>query len=1312
MDKSQARQIIKETFENPFDKNRFNSFIKNLLNRIDESQFSYQGQIIPDSFKPYINKLERVGKYSDGENKIDILIIKLQRETSLERARTMQRNFVAWYLNGSRGGELKDAALVAFVSPDQSDWRFSLVKMDYKFEETKSGKTKVKEEFTPARRWSFLVGVNEKSHTAQSRLVNIVADDEHNPALVQLEEAFNIETVTKEFFFEYRNLFIRTKEALDKIIKNDPKLKAEFEAKDVDSVNFSKKLLGQIVFLYFLQKKGWFGVERDAKWGEGSKRFLRELFEKKHNVYNNFFNEILEPLFYEALRVGEDRKHLDYYYSRFDCRIPFLNGGLFDPIGDYDWVHTDIILPNELFSNNKRTSAGDTGDGILDIFDRFNFTVAEDEPLEKEVAIDPELLGKAYEKFNAIRPDNFDEYKKALKSGKKGDETKFNKQYGVFYTPREIVHFMCQQSLINYLSAELDGRVSKRTIEFLILEGEKFVEYLRTAKEKKEKNEDYAGKYKENKQFFELKNNASKIDRLLAKLKMCDPAVGSGAFPVGMMTEIVKARMFFVLTNCLEDEYINSHGEKVKRNPYNFKRDCIENSLYGVDIDPGAVEIAKLRLWLSLVVDEDDITNIKPLPNLDYKIVCGNSLLGVEKNIFNNEYFEQLEKLKPLYFNETNPTKKQEYKKQIDELILKISNGHKDFDFEVYFSEVFHDTKIEKDWKVFHITWATHNSRRNENIAESKTEGINPILLSLEDRNRIAEILSKRIIEKEYRVLALNVLDDHVHLLLVCEKDEVSSIVGNLKGYSSYEFHKDSRTDSSDHTHDSNHTDVTRTRNHTVNRMVAGVDATISDTSIDDRMVAQTDADTDADTSRSAESTPTYSDGTIRKLWAAKFSNTYMKSKEHFASTIEYIQNNHLKHTVDRMALPSIDFTIVQPSLTPIEKAFSPIIKKGGFDVVIANPPYITIGLGKKQKFFSEKEVTTLKNLFADVFEYKGNTFTLFLSKAIRLLNTRGVLTYIIPNTLLLNSTFEKARKYILNNSDVNILLNFKDSIFEGAETGGNLVIVLDKHKEDNRKTKVLELRNLEHFAERTNYNFIEQKLFKKNDGCRFNIESTDNTLINKITSNTIPLGNIVKFYQGIITGDNDKFIVKKKSQALHEPILRGRDINKYYYSFDNNFVLFDPQKLWSNTNEKMFRVKEKIINRQTGSQLIGAYDNKGYFSLDSTHVQILIDQNYNLKYILALFNSKLLNYYYNNKVNESGRVFAQIKIVTLKTLPIKTATASEQAPLITLVDRILAARRTNPQADTIEWEREIDQMIYQLYGLTGEEIRIVEGEK
>jgi hypothetical protein len=706
MNKLQASNIVKNTFENPFDKTVFISFVKNLLNHIEEAPFINKGNYIYDSFKEYIASFERIGKYSDGEHKIDILIVHLKKETSIERARTMQRNYIAKHLNGGRGGELKDAALVAFVSPNTEDWRFSLVKMDYKFENTASGKIKVKEEFTPARRWSFLVGTHENSHTAQSRFVPLITDDTHNPTLAELEDAFNIEKVTKEFFIKYRDLFIRTKESLDKVLKTDSKVKVDFEKKGVNTVDFSKKLLGQIVFLYFLQKKGWFGVSRDGAWGTGPKNFIRDLFSKKHGDYKNFFNDILEPLFYEALAT--ERK--DNYYSRFECKIPFLNGGLFDPIGNYDWVHTDIRLPDELFSNSKKTSEGDVGDGILDIFDRFNFTVKEDEPLEKEVAIDPELLGKAYEKFNAIRPDNYAEFKKALKSGKKGGESKFNKQYGVYYTPREIVHYMCQQSLINYLYTELnDGIITyeklvdeqtdmfgnegktgqldltiernskpvipKEDIETLVHFGEHLSENETHVEKLAKETETYYYKLPDS-----IRNNAEKIDKKLADIKVCDPAVGSGAFPVGMMSEIVRVRN--ALSPFIKDG---------NRSVYHFKRECIENSLYGVDIDPGAVEIAKLRLWLSLVVDEDDIKQIKPLPNLDYKIICGNSLLGVEKNLFNSKLFEELETVKHLYFNETNLTKKEEYKKQIDGLISQITYGHSEFDFEIFFSEVFHE---------------------------------------------------------------------------------------------------------------------------------------------------------------------------------------------------------------------------------------------------------------------------------------------------------------------------------------------------------------------------------------------------------------------------------------------------------------------------------------------------------------------------------------------------------------------------------------------------------------------------------------------
>ena len=685
MDKQAAIKIIRDTFEKPFDEGRFIHFSKNLVNYLDASKnFTYQGNIIPDAYEQSIQSLRRIGKYQDADNnKIDILIAQLKKEGSLARARTMQRNFITWYLNGSRGGDLKDAALVAFVSPDNEDWRFSLVKMDYTLEETPNGKTKVKTELTPARRWSFLVGENESSHTAQSQLVDILADDKNTPTLSTLENAFNIEVATKEFFNRYRGLFHKVKENLATLLAKDKAINQEFANKGIDTINFAKKLLGQIVFLYFLQKKGWLGVPGDKNWGQGDRKFLRNLFEKCRREKGNFFNDYLEFLFYDALNT-QDRGGVDpSYYQRFDCRIPFLNGGLFN--SDYDWDKTDIVIPNDVFSNRK--TASDEGSGILDIFDLYNFTVKEDEPLEKEVAVDPEMLGKVFE--NLL-------------------EVKDRKSKGTYYTPREIVHYMCQESLINYLDTAINtsdvplvhtpppqGKLfgkpdpqqaalrapqyialtPRRDIEDLVHKGESTIEHDSRVESYGNETKTYSYKLPAS-----IRQNAKLVDAKLDDIRVCDPAVGSGAFLVGMMHEIIRARN--TLSTYLTD--------KPERNNYNFKRYAIQNCLYGVDIDPGAVEIAKLRLWLSLVVDEEDIRQIQPLPNLDYKVVCGNSLLGVERRLENWQLFDKLEELKPLYFSETNATKKQEYKNQIDDLINQITNNNQNFDFEVYFSEVFH----------------------------------------------------------------------------------------------------------------------------------------------------------------------------------------------------------------------------------------------------------------------------------------------------------------------------------------------------------------------------------------------------------------------------------------------------------------------------------------------------------------------------------------------------------------------------------------------------------------------------------------------
>jgi hypothetical protein len=690
MEKIKAMQFVQEVFTNSFDREHFGQFVRELLNRYDSSKS--QPMQVPDAFIQHVKSCQRLGTYkSPGGELLDILIVNVAEDYKIERTRTALRDFVAHKLK--RGDNYKEAALVAFVPPSLRNWRFSYVRMEYETtRDPKTGKIKPEERLTPARRYSYLVGVDEKSHTAQKQLLPLLADDKQDPELSAIEQSFSVEKVTKEFFTEYSRLFEITNKTLTGLVKKDKVLRADFDAKHVDTVAFSKKLLGQIVFLYFIQKKGWLGVPKNGKWGDGPRDFLRRITDKAMQEKKNVFNDVFEPLFYDTL--ADDRGH-DAWCKTFQCRIPFLNGGLFEPIAGYDWENTEINLPNSLFTNGERSPQGDQGTGILDVFDRYNFTVNEAEPLEKEVAIDPEMLGKVFEKLI---------------------EENRRKGLGAFYTPREIVHYMCQESLINYLDAGLNkpekpigavtpepdnqyilfhnscekplpksgqqefmeigsrNLVSRSDLEQWVHQSDQYAHYTSAIEAGMLKGDHYP------KPPESIRQYAREIDALLRDVLICDPAIGSGAFPVGMMMEVVRARM--ALT-----PYFNDIAE---RTAYHFKRHAIQSSLYGVDVDVGAVEIAKLRLWLSLVVDEEDVQQIKPLPNLDYKIVTGNSLFGVEKNLFNNEQFRRLEKLKPEFFNETDRNKKAQFKKEIDDLIHELTNSHEVFDFEIYFSEVFH----------------------------------------------------------------------------------------------------------------------------------------------------------------------------------------------------------------------------------------------------------------------------------------------------------------------------------------------------------------------------------------------------------------------------------------------------------------------------------------------------------------------------------------------------------------------------------------------------------------------------------------------
>ncbi len=710
MDKKAAINLIEDTFNAQFSEEQFTLFARNLLNDLEPKSNSYSGNYLWDDYKEHINSYKRIGKYIDPEGEaLDVLIVEVKSVLKLERARTALRNFVIKHLSKFE----KDYALVAFYSKEDegADWRFSYIKLEYRSElDEVIGKVKTKKEFTPAKRYSFLVGEYEKAHTAKNQLLPLLQNIANNPTVEELESAFSIEKVTDEFFNQYKDLYVKLFEHFE----NDAYIKAELAKADIDNARFTKKLLGQIVFLYFLQKKGWLGVPKDQVWGKGQKRFIQNLFDQAQSDGVNFFKDKLQFLFYEAL--AKERNNDNSFYKKFNCRIPFLNGGLFE--AEYDWQNANISIPTALFRNEEKNKAGDIGTGALDVFDRYNFTIKEDEPLDKEVAVDPEMLGKVFENMLEITE---------------------RKSKGAFYTPREIVHYMCQESLIHYLDNALNDATSsyqaidtdqtnifggssnkkgqakielehkgkitvpKTDIETYIREGHFALENDQRVANIGKETAAYKYQLPES-----IRQHAQVINTKLTEIRICDPAIGSGAFPVGLLHELVNAML--VLKPHFSENYLKEklvklgfdttkHEINESRYIYRLKRHIIQESIYGVDIDASAIDIARLRLWLSLVVDEDDLDPIETLPNLDYKIVCGNSLIGMPETAMRNlEVEKQLEGLKEDFYNQTNETKKKALRQEINSKIRELLDsaeqfaGHKiDFDFKLFFSEVWHE---------------------------------------------------------------------------------------------------------------------------------------------------------------------------------------------------------------------------------------------------------------------------------------------------------------------------------------------------------------------------------------------------------------------------------------------------------------------------------------------------------------------------------------------------------------------------------------------------------------------------------------------
>jgi adenine-specific DNA-methyltransferase len=513
----------------------------------------------------------------------DFQAVHFECKTALHTAliRRVSENFLkrsGYYLLSFRD---KNNPNTVFVKPSRSDARVKITRL------TLNPQRPSQHEFTVLK---------EITLTGKSSALEIHA---------RQVKAFDVERVTKKFFETYHDLFERLR---DQIKTLNPNTRIGMLQKNTtdDSPSlhaFTQRLLGRMLFLYFIQKKGWLNSQKH--WGDGQQDFIVQLYKTRvQSEAVNFYRDILEPLFFETLN-RQRQNHI----SQFG-RIPYLNGSLFER----EYPETTVLnLPNALFDPSNT-------DSVLGILERFNFTIEESSSLEQDVSLDPEMLGKVFE--------NLMESDEAAKSG-------------TFYTPRSIVQFLAEESLTRYLSdtTQIDlSRLRQLTSD----------------------DDEYGNLERQ---------EADDIIKALAAVRVLDPAVGTASMLVGMLNVMIRIRRSAEARRGMRVQL----GTPVIGD---WKKQYINHCLYGVDIKQEAIEIGRLRLWLSLVVDAQEP---EPLPNLDYKLMAGDgvletmdgtrfgdtgALLGEDAKI--NDLIKRIEFTRDAFFSEESPL---ERKKKRDVLM-------------------------------------------------------------------------------------------------------------------------------------------------------------------------------------------------------------------------------------------------------------------------------------------------------------------------------------------------------------------------------------------------------------------------------------------------------------------------------------------------------------------------------------------------------------------------------------------------------------------------------------------------------------------
>lgn len=1065
-------------------------------------------------------------RLDDGRS-LAIFRFEVADNVQISRNRKSLRDIAAKYVDQG----LIHGALVFYYSQDQDDYRLTFIAKQTYFNE--SGEL-VKKETAP-KRYTFLLGKNEPCTTAASRLIELANKKNYGSIyLTDVTDAFSVERLNKEFFNGYKAQY---KKFVDTLSDTKPHR------------DYVKKLLGRLVFLQFLQKKGWMGVPAsNSKWEGGDKNYLSKLIDNYANN-NRLLSDVLEPLFFKTLNEKRNGDIADGKLGE-NIKIPYLNGGLFDK----DRIdELDIDFPYSYFKD------------LMDFFSQYNFTIDENDPDDSEVGIDPEMLGHIFE--NLLED---------------------NKDKGAFYTPKEIVQYMCRQSVIQYLKTHEPSDQYADAIEQLINDG--VVSPI-----------------------LQSKSIATRFIQLLKEVKVCDPAIGSGAFPMGIL---------YVLYHAIH--HLHSHAE-----PHgNFdstqtKRDIIQNNIFGVDIEQGAVDIARLRFWLALVVDAEE-PQPQPLPNLDYKITCGNSqICRYSLDMPIADVFEEYNRVGKENARKEKTTWSKFTLEDYKRLVVDYTEEHTD--------KVGLRTKINDIKNCFKTTLAQGDIRQRQ-LAEQRVY--------------------------EYEAIPL--------------------------------FGK-----------------------------------------------------------RKAEEDPI-------GYAAAKSKLNKLKEKEHA------ILNN-------KKYEKSFEWRFEYPQLLDDKGAFI------GFDIIIANPPYIKEGRMSKTFFEPYKDSPYYKG--------KMDIWYLFACNGLDLLNPNGVLCFIATNNWTTSFGASKLRDKVIKETRICNIVDFGAvMMFESASIQTMIMMfqkdkVTDDYTFDYRRLTAYKATEKEAIAileplyktyeqaecytptiRRANF-YDKNITFSQSSDILGVISSLSSVIylndkeiaqgivfpqdtLNK--KNQQKLGPQFEINQGIFvltSAELETLALNQYELSLIKPYYTNENISRYGVQKGNKYWTIYTDSRYKNPNsldcfpnikrhldrfvsvftsdnkpyglhrarEERFFVNNKVIavRKCVGHPIFSYCDIECYLSQTFNMIQT---DRVNLKYLTGLLNSKLIEFWLKNKGKMQGANY-QLDKEPLQQIPIAVPSNDVQETIAKLVDDILMQKKNNPQADTKSLEMKIDSIVYKLYGLTYDEVLIVDPE-